>query len=201
MFAELLAHDGVEEQVDLRSRFGLMAFHGGSLERVTDEIAEAAAAQAGASFYAVRLPEGLHWHIPSQLISPFDSPALQAFVDHVDVAVAVHGFGRDGMWTSMLLGGSNRALAKHVADHLRPALPDYEVVDDVDRIPGPLRGLHADNPVNLPPRGGVQLELPPRVRGIGPHWADHPGRPVPHTSALIGALAAAAASWDQPPAG
>ena len=32
MFAELLAHPGVEEVVDLRGPFGFMAYHGGSLE-------------------------------------------------------------------------------------------------------------------------------------------------------------------------
>lgn len=198
MFADLLAHEGVEEQVELRSRFGFMAFHGGSLERATDEIASAAAERAGASLYSVRLPEGLHWHVPSHLISPSDSPALKGFVEHVDVAVAVHGYGRDTMWTTLLLGGGNRELARHLAGHVRPALPQYEIVDEVDQIPSALRGLHADNPVNLPVAGGVQLELPPRVRGIGPHWADHPGRPVPHTTALIRALAEAASTWGAP---
>ena len=43
MFDELLAHPGVEESVELRSRFGFMAFHGGSLELGTDQIARAAA--------------------------------------------------------------------------------------------------------------------------------------------------------------
>ena len=42
-------------------------------------------------------------------------------------------------------------------------------------IPRELRGLHPDNPVNVPPDGGVQLELPPRVRGLGPRWADWAG--------------------------
>ena len=35
-FAELLAHDGVEEDLELRSPFGFMAFHGGNLEEGTD---------------------------------------------------------------------------------------------------------------------------------------------------------------------
>ena len=40
-FAELLAHDGVEEDLELRSAFGFMAFHGGNLEVGTDVIADA----------------------------------------------------------------------------------------------------------------------------------------------------------------
>jgi len=197
VFAELLAHPGVEEQVELRSTFGFLAFHGGSLERVTDEVAEAAAEQADASLYVVRQPEGFRWHVPSQLFDPAESRALAAFLEHVDVAVAVHGYGRAEHWTTLLLGGQNRPLATHVATHLRATLPEYEMVDEVDRIPAALRGLHPENPVNLPARGGVQLELPPRVRGIGPHWDDHQGRPVPHTVALVDGLAAAATSWDR----
>jgi phage replication-related protein YjqB (UPF0714/DUF867 family) len=75
-------------------------------------------------------------------------------------------------------------------------LPEYTVVTDLDDIPHALRGQHADNPVNLPRGGGVQLELPPRVRGRSPIWADWEGPGlVPHTEALIDGLAAAARSW------
>lgn len=195
MYAELLAHPGVEEHVELRSRFGFMAFHGGSLERVTDEVAEGAAEQADASLYVVRQPEGFRWHVPSNRVTPDESPALAAFLEHVEVVVAVHGYGRAEHWTTLLLGGQQRPLAAHLARHLRPALPDYEVVDEVERIPQALRGLHPQNPVNLATGGGVQLELPPRVRGIGPHWDGHEARPVPHTTALVDALATAARSW------
>lgn len=196
MFADLLAEPGVEEVVHLRSRVGFLAFHGGSLERMTDVIAVDAAERAGASVYAVVQPPGLRWHIRSVDVTPDASPALQAFIEHVEVAIAIHGFGRDGMWTSMLLGGTNRTLAAHVAAHLVPALPDYEVVHDVDEIPAELRGLHPRNPVNLPRGGGVQIELPPRVRGTTPHWAgwEGPGHPPP-TEALVAGLAAAVQAW------
>jgi phage replication-related protein YjqB (UPF0714/DUF867 family) len=165
VLAELLAHPGVEEECTLRSAFGLMAFHGGNLEPGTDAIAASAAERAGASLYAVRQPDDLYWHVPSVAFDPQVSPALAAFVAHVDVAVAVHGYGRDGMWTTLLAGGTNRALAGRLAGALRGALGDgFAVVDDIAAIPRELRGLHRRNPVNLPRRGGVQLELPPRVR-------------------------------------
>ncbi len=199
MFDELLRQPGVTEQLELRSRFGFLAFHGGSLEEGTDVVAAAAADAAGASLWAVRQPEHLRWHVPSIAVSPEHSDALVAFLDHVEVALAVHGFGREGYWTSLLVGGGNRALAAHVAGHLRPALAGYEIVDDLDRVPSDLRGVHPSNPVNLPVGGGAQLELPPRVRGMGPAWDGHPdrraGRLVPPTMALIAALATAAGSW------
>ena len=69
------------------------------------------------------------------------------------------------MWTTLLVGGGNRSLAGVVATALRSTLGDgFTVVDDMDAIPRPLRGVHPRNPVNLPRRGGAQLELPPRVR-------------------------------------
>jgi phage replication-related protein YjqB (UPF0714/DUF867 family) len=195
MLAELLLQPGVDESVELRSSFGFLAIHGGSLERMTDVVAREAADRAGASYYGVCLPEGLHWHLPSTAFRPDQSTALAAFVDHVDVSVAVHGYGRDGHWTTLLLGGSNRTLAEHVASHLRGALPDYTVVDDLATIPTELRGVHPDNPVNAPAGGGVQLELPPRVRGMGPFWAEHRDGLTSHTEGLIAGLAAAASGW------
>ncbi len=196
MFDELLAHPGVEEVSDLGSTFGFMAYHGGSLEEVTDVVAREAASRSGASLYAVVQPPDFRWHIPSTAVRPEHSSALTAFLDHVDVVVTVHGYGRQDFWTTLLLGGHNRVLADHLAAHLRTALPEYTVVTDLDDIPQALRGLHPENPVNLPRGGGVQLELPPRVRGRSPIWADWEGPGlVPHTEALIEGLAAAARTW------
>ncbi len=200
-FAELLAHEGVEEDLELRSTFGFMAFHGGNLEEGTDLIATSAATASGASLYAVRQPSNLRWHVPSIEVAPTESPALATFLAHVEVAVAIHGFGRAGLWTTLLLGGHNRSLAAHLAGHLRASIDAcYTVVDDLDQIPKDLRGVHRHNPVNACRQGGVQIELPPRIRSHGPFWADLPsGAPIPHTADLVQALAAAAAAWATAP--
>lgn len=197
-FAELLAMPGMIEVAHLRSRFGFLAFHGGNLERMTDQIASEAAARAGASFYAVLQPVGVRHHIPSAQVDPAASPRLAAFLAHCDAVVAVHGYGLQGRWTHLLLGGRNRQLAGHVGHHLRHALPAYEVVDDLERIPAPLRGLHPCNPCNRTRGGGVQLELPPRVRGLTPmaRWWPGAGRRFPHVDDLVAGLAAAATSWE-----
>jgi phage replication-related protein YjqB (UPF0714/DUF867 family) len=159
-----LRHPGVVEDVELRSCFGFLALHGGSLERGTAEIARAAADAAGASYYTVRQPEELRWHVPSSRCDPTVSPALNGFLAHVDEVVSIHGFGREHLWRALLVGGANRGLAARTAVVLRTALPEYRVIDDLDDIPAPLRGLHPDNPVNRTRGGGIQLELPPRVR-------------------------------------
>ena len=194
--AELLARDDVAEHCELRSTFGLMALHGGGLEVMTDTIAATAAELAGASYYGVLHADDVDHHLASVRYRTAESAALAAFVDHVDVAVSIHGYGREGRWTSILVGGSNRVVAAALAAEAAARLPDYELVTDLERIPPALRGLSELNPVNLPRAGGVQLELPPRVRGLSP-LSPPPGDDglSPPTRALIEALAAIALRW------
>ena len=164
MFDELVRRPGVLEEARVRSNVAFLALHGGSLERGTAEIATAAAERAGASLYAIRQPDDLRWHIPSHLADPDALPKLREVLDHVDVVVSLHGYGRPDLRDTLLLGGANRSLAAGLAARLRRALPAWPVVDDLEAIPVRLRGLHPDNPVNRTRLGGVQVELPPRIR-------------------------------------
>lgn len=194
--ADLLQYDNVTEESVLRSSFGFMAFHGGALEEMTDIVASRAAERAGASYYGIQLPDNLEWHIPSHRVTADQSPLLDAFLSHVDIVVTVHGFGRAGFFTSLLLGGRNRRLAQHLGTSLRHHLPAYRIIDDLDEIPENLRGLHQDNPVNVVAHAGVQLELPPRVRGSSPLWWDWEGPGLtPHTESLIDALVDCATTY------
>jgi phage replication-related protein YjqB (UPF0714/DUF867 family) len=195
-YAELLAMPGVIEHCDLRGTFGFMAYHGGALEVTTDVIARQAARRCGASYYGVMQPESLQLHFPSITVTPDGSEALRSFLEHVDTVITIHGYHRMSMRTSILLGGRNRELAAHVARHLQAALPQYETVDNIKKIPVELQGMHERNPVNVPRNAGVQIELPPRARGVGTFWADHKGDAlVPHTRSLIDGLVSAVDEW------
>lgn len=198
-FSELLADPGVIEHSTLRSRFGFLAIHGGGLEQMTDVIAERAADAAGASVYVVRHPDHYPHHLSSALYRAESSTRLAEFLDHVEVAVSLHGYGRIGRSTHLLAGGGNRALATHLAGHVN--VPGYQVITDLTAIPRELRGLHPDNPVNRVRGGGTQLELSARVRGISPR-SQLPGDDglSPATSALVQGLVATAHSWELPPA-
>lgn len=196
-YSALLRTPGVVESCTLRGRIGVMAYHGGALEVMTDVIATEVATRAGASYYGLSQPEEVREHFPSITVRPDDSPELQRFLDHVVVAVTIHGFGRRGLFTSLLLGGRNRPLAEHIGASLRAALPAYDVLTDLDSIPAPLRGMHERNPVNLPRDHGVQIELPPRVRGLSPLWWDWEGPGLtPHTEALNGGMVDALTTWE-----
>jgi phage replication-related protein YjqB (UPF0714/DUF867 family) len=206
--AHLLREPGVEEPLELRSTIGFLALHGGGQDRVTDEIAAAAAARSGASLYAVVQPPTLRWHIPSYRYDPAESERLRRFLGHVRLAISVHGYGVDSWrmdWRppgfeetrlgqfhareAFLIGGRNRGRAAALAARLRAALPDYEVWDDLDHIPPKASGMDGRNPVNLPEDGGVQVECPPRVRGLGPNASPE------DTSVLVEVLADTAAEW------
>src|SRR5262245_42270430 len=156
MFDELLRHPGVVEEWELRSPFGFLAIHGGSLNgaRPSSRPTPPAVPARRSTRYANR-------HIPSALVDPTSSPALSAFLDHVDVVVSVHGYGRRGFSNVVLIGGRNRELATRAAVAMRAAVPSHRFVDDLTAIPPTLRGVHLDNPGDRPRGGGIQLELRP----------------------------------------
>jgi phage replication-related protein YjqB (UPF0714/DUF867 family) len=196
-FRENLTRDGVREVLDVRGPIGIMAFHGGALERVTDVIAGETARRTESSYYAVLHPDD-SLHVPSKFIDPAHSPKLSAFVDHVDVAIAIHGYGRHDAMFRVLLGGSNRALASHIGTFLAPALPKYEIVTDLAAIPRELAGQHPDNPVNRVRSKGVQIEVPAALRWHYDHkqWSDTPGvGRAPQVDAFIDALSRAVGCW------
>lgn len=187
VFADLLSSAGVAEHCELRSTTGFMALHGG-LEAATWELARQAADRCDASLYGVVQPEGLAWHVPSKLYDPAHSAALRSFCEHVDLAISLHGYGgvrdRPDRWVTICVGGHDRGAAAVVGAELRSHLDGYVVLDDLDSIPPQYRGVHPANPVNRTRGAGVQIELPPRVRGTGAVWAD----PSPLLDALVAAV-------------
>lgn len=198
MLHELLARPDVTEEVTLRSRLGFMAYHGGTLEKVTDIIATEAAEAAGASYYGVVQRAEDPTHLASTKFDPEHSSAMREFFDHVDTVITIHGYGRKTRLFECLLGGRNRALAHHVSAHLRPALPQYTFVSDLADIPRELAGQHLQNPVNRARHAGVQIELSPAIRWNRAEWGwsdqGEIGRAV-QVNTLIDSLAAAARTW------
>jgi phage replication-related protein YjqB (UPF0714/DUF867 family) len=200
VLSSLLARPDVTEECELRSTFGFMAYHGGTLEKATDVIARDAAARSGSSFYAIVQCDPDPLHVPSTEIEPSESPAMTAFLDHVDVVVTVHGYGRDELRHSVLVGGTHVGLGDHLAAALEPRLKEYRFLTAPEEIPSGLRGRHRDNPVNRPRDGGVQLELPPTLRWHSERhgWSDDPGvGRAPQVEALVEGLAAAVRSWSR----
>jgi phage replication-related protein YjqB (UPF0714/DUF867 family) len=186
--AELLTLPGVREECVLRSAVGFLALHGGSQDRGTHEIASRAADRAGASYYAIVQPGSLRVHLTSRRHDPDHSEHLRAFLGHVDIAISVHGFGRDafdlridpqrglviepygpalrgrqtGPLRGIIVGGRNAELLALTRRLWNDRFAGYHVADEGVRL-----GFDPRNPVNLPRAHGVQIELPPGLRGIG----------------------------------
>ena len=139
-----------------------MALHGG-IEEGTAELAAAAADRSGSSYYSVVIGDGLWWHVPSTKFDPRESAALRQFLDHVEVVISVHGYGRRELGATVLLGGGNRALAEEAAEAIG-AHTGLSTIHDLNAMPAGLRGMSPANPVNLAPQKGVQVELPPSAR-------------------------------------
>ena len=165
MLEELLAHEGVTEEVVVDAQVGVMALHGG-IESGTAAMAREIASTVGASLYVVEVPDDLWWHVPSTRFDPSASDGLGRFIDHVDRVVSLHGFGRPDVRETVLLGGANREMAGRFASTVR-AHAACRVVDDLGDIPKKLRGVHPKNPVNLPPSAGVQVEMTEDLRSGG----------------------------------
>jgi phage replication-related protein YjqB (UPF0714/DUF867 family) len=206
--AELLTIPGIREECILRSNVGFIALHGGSQDRGTERIARQAAEQAGASYYAITHPPGLRIHLTSRLHNPDHSAHLRAFLKHVHIAISVHGFGRDSfaLWLDpdrgliiepygpairgkqtgplrgIIVGGLNGQLLGAARELFRGRFDGYHVADERVRL-----GFHPDNPVNLPSAHGVQIELPPGLRGIG----DFGDSFVPRQDRIVGEVVAA----------
>jgi phage replication-related protein YjqB (UPF0714/DUF867 family) len=184
VLAELLNEPGVKEVCELRGSFGFMALHGGSQDRMTDEIAGAAAHASQSSFYAVIMPPDLRWHLTSAKFLARDSASLAQFLKHNRKVISIHGYGCDGLYLdgpwipesetgrdlsrsrALIVGGRQRSAAARVCMRLRETLMDYDVLMADARFPG--AGTHPDNPVNRTKAWGVQIELPPSIRGLGP---------------------------------
>jgi phage replication-related protein YjqB (UPF0714/DUF867 family) len=197
----------------LRSGVGFMALHGGSQDRGTDHLARQAALESGASYYAIVQPDQVRIHLTSRLHDPQQSERLQTFLGHVDIAISVHGFGRDGFcfWIDpgrgpvidpygpalrgsqtgplrgIILGGRNPDLLAAARELFHDRFPGFRLADQRVRL-----GFHPDNPVNLPPARGVQLELPPGLRGIGDFGEHLVPRADTMVSEVIAALVALA---------
>ncbi len=156
MFSELLAHPEVTEETTLTGAVGVMALHAG-MESGTGVLARQIAERTGASRYLVTQSPSLRWHVPSACYDPAASLSLSAFLDHVEFVVSLHGFGREHLPRTVLVGGANRVLPSQMARHLHRTTSMNILTGPA--VPSGLRGRHPNNPVNLAFGGGVQLEL------------------------------------------
>jgi len=152
--------EGQDYQVRVQRRNGrvlIMAPHGGKIEPMTSEIAEAIAKDDHSfySFEGLKTEGNSTLHIESHL---FDEPrALQA-IEKADIVLTVHG-QLDHKEEFIMVGGLNVDLRSEIKRQLEGA---------GFRTRAPTEGLQGIDPENICNRGrwksGVQLEISRKVR-------------------------------------
>ncbi|NIZ62343.1 replication protein [Sedimentitalea sp. CY04] len=162
-FKELAARAQLDTDYRIRaldrgSEVVILAPHGGWIEPMTSEIADAIAG-SDFSFYAFEaLRNGPHgdFHITSHR---FDEPMAVELVGRSRTAIAIHGRGNEGP-DAVWLGGRATLLRDAVGASLRNAGFEAELNKK-------LPGLDKANICNRTRSGeGVQLELPRRLRNL-----------------------------------
>ena len=165
-----MGHNGdIREFLHLAGSIGLLAPHGGLIEPGTEEIARTVAQQSGASLYVYsgrRPADNFALHRPSHGMELGSRPLVLQFLHHVNMAISIHGHGRDG--SSAYVGGLNQDMVQTFAKLARPVLPQYKWICDPETIPAGIKGRKPNNIVNLPPFQGMQLEMPKTLRQTKP---------------------------------
>ncbi|MBU7015507.1 MAG: poly-gamma-glutamate hydrolase family protein [Theionarchaea archaeon] len=167
--AKLLTHQDVIEYSILQGKVGVMAIHGGNIERGTEQIAVCIAQNSNSSLYVISpRTQKRDWkfHISSNKISPKDSEKLAHFLGHISTAISIHGHVIKR--NVICVGGLNHELRRRIVQSLRE---DFDVVDSIEEG-GICRNLSAKNPkniVNLPRDKGVQIEIPLLMRKVFKH--------------------------------
>ncbi|MBU7011902.1 MAG: poly-gamma-glutamate hydrolase family protein [Theionarchaea archaeon] len=167
--AELISHRDILEYIVLQGPVGVMAIHGGNIERGTEQMAHYVATHSNSSLYVISprtKKRDWKFHISSNKINPEESEKLTQFLNHVSTAISIHGHVIKK--NVVCIGGLNTVLRKRIVETLQE---DFEVVDAVEEK-GICRNLSAQNPkniVNLAKEKGVQVEIPLLMRKVFDH--------------------------------
>ena len=167
--ADLIAHEDILEYTILQGKIGVMAIHGGNIERGTEQIAYYIAKNSDSSLYVISprtRKRDWKYHISSNKINPQESEKLSQFLDHVDTAISIHGHVIKK--NVICVGGLNHALRRRVVEFLRE---DFDVTDAVEEggICRNLSARNSKNVVNLTREKGVQVEIPLTMRKVFEH--------------------------------
>lgn len=147
--------DYSRELYNRNSPVSVFAIHGGDLETGTSRLARSI---AGTDFnlYIFNAWLGKDSRRLHVTAVNFTDPEAVALSSAAVFAVSLHGQMDKGQWTCV--GGSNAEAGKAFADALFAA--GFEAEFPCRRLPG----ANARNIVNRAQKGGVQLELTPRLR-------------------------------------
>ncbi len=159
-FASLKAHEKIGTDYKVVQRFSdsktiVLAIHGGTIEKETDDIAYAVAKKGVFDFYGFIGLNSSPLHLTS---THFNDPTALKMVAKSNKTLSIHGF-RNTSNAVTLVGGQDKVLAAKVSSKLKAA------GFDISTAKGELGGYSDYNICNKNCIGkGVQLELSTKLR-------------------------------------
>lgn len=142
----------IKKRQSPNSRVLVSAIHGGGIEQVTSQLADAVAGKEY-SFYTFKgkLSSGNFNNLHISSVN-FDEPQARSMANEASIHISIHG--AEGEMKRTLLGGLNEDLRGLISEHLESS--GFRVKE----APEHLDGDHPNNIVNQTKTGeGVQLEL------------------------------------------
>jgi len=147
----------------------VLAYHA-KTEEGTGDVAEDISKNSNASLYVF---EGKR--VPSTKITPTNSEDLNRMVQEKRTAVSMHAYHKQGNYEkqgkkydykdTVFVSGQNSELAKKIATELEDSLGhEYHIETNPDYIPAHLKGMSKHNIANKFKEGGVQVEMPRKLR-------------------------------------
>lgn len=164
-YASGLSSEEFREYGCRRGPVGVFAIHGGGIEPGTEQLARYLVENTLASAYVFsgrRGKRNIALHLPSYRFVRLGSALLKQILSDVQTVLSLHGHNRADR--DIYLAGTNLDLLHAVIRALASYLPAYKVSEDPALVDRRLRALDSRNLVNLPPHGGVQIELPRSLR-------------------------------------
>lgn len=150
---------------DNPSRILVMSFHGGLIEPGTTELTALISGDLF-DFYTFMGNKNDELHEESLTAADlhltsarFDEPRLMSMTEESDFCVGLHGFG--GREADFCVGGANESERKRLVESLSARFPELR---SCELCCPPYNGVSAKNPVNKCSRGGIQVEMSPKVR-------------------------------------
>ena len=143
------------------TKIAVLAYHA-KTEAGTAEIAEAVHEKSPSSMYVFKGNR-----VASTKVTHTHSDKLKSLVKEAETAVSVHGYkNKKGVDNNVIyVSGQHGKLSSKIAKELQKNFGDnYHIETNPDYIPKHLQGKSDYNIVNKFEKGGVQIELPEKLR-------------------------------------
>jgi|GEM_PF-3468238 len=160
---QIALSNGLQEYSELHSNIGVMAIHGGAIDKGTEQITRCVTEKTDVSYYIAsgRKPSNnVNLSVASNSIKQTDSQKLNDFIFSIKTGISILGHNKDD---KIYVGGLNKELRLKIALQLAKAFPG-RVISDISRMSNEFSAISETNIINASIYKGVQIDLPKSLR-------------------------------------